>query len=216
MRRGVRNGGERRSPPAVSPGRCALDERALVLNRSWIPISTTTVRRAVVLMARGAAAAVHPETYEVADWEGWLDRGTFQGGRIRAPGFEFPVPEVIVLGVFNEVPKIPVAFSRRNVYRRDRFCCVYCGERPSASHLTIDHVVPRSRGGASSWENCVTACLSCNARKADRTDREAGLHLASPPKAPRWPGGFDPTILSGRTAWQRFLPTRWQVKWRSA
>ena len=189
-----------------------LDERALVLNRSWTPISTTPIRRAVLLMARGVAGAVHPETYEVADWDGWIDRGTFRAGRIRGIGFDFPIPEVIVLHGFNAVPDIPVAFTRRNVYRRDGYRCMYCGTHPRADDLTIDHVLPRSRGGDSSWENCVTACFPCNARKADRTAHEAGLRLLSPPKAPHWPGGFDPELLARRDAWHRFLPTRWQVR----
>lgn len=189
-----------------------LDERSLVLNRSWVPISTTTVRRAVLLMARGVAGAVHPETYEIADWSVWVDRGTYRAGRIHGIGFDFPVPEVIVLHDFNDVPEIPVPFTRRNVYRRDGYCCVYCGRRPRSDELTIDHVIPRSRGGESSWDNCVTACLQCNARKADRTAQEAEMRMFTQPKAPHWPGGFDPEILSGRATWQHFLPKRWQLR----
>ena len=186
-----------------------LDNRALVLNRSWVPISTTTVRRAVLLMSRGVAGAVHPETYEVANWSGWLDRGSFGGGRIRGVGFDFPVPEVIVLHEYNDLPDMSVAFTRRNVYRRDGHRCMYCGKRPRSDHLTIDHVIPRSRGGASSWENCVTACLFCNASKADRTARQAGMRLMRTPTAPNWPGGFDPELFQDRPTWRRFVPSRW-------
>jgi len=189
-----------------------LDARALVLNRSWMPISTTTVRRAVLLMARGAAGAVHPETFEVAGWSVWIHRGPREAGSIHGVGFEFPVPEVIVLHEFNAVPDVPVALTRRNIYRRDGHRCLYCGRRPHADRLTIDHVIPRSRGGTWSWENCVTACLACNARKADRTTREAGMHLQVPPQVPHWPGGFDPELLSTRPAWRRFLPSRWLRK----
>lgn len=189
-----------------------LDERSLVLNRSWVPISTTTVKRAVLLMARGAAGAVHPETYEVADWDIWLDRGTYRSGIIRGVGFDFPVPEVIVLHDFNRLPEIPVSFTRRNVYRRDGYRCLYCGRRPHGDHLTIDHVIPRSRQGDSSWENCVTACIQCNARKANRTPREAGMHMRQAPGVPKWPGGFDPVVLAERPTWKRFLPRRWTLK----
>lgn len=189
-----------------------LDERSLVLNRSWVPISTTTVRRAVLLMARGIAGAVHPDTFELSDWDIWLDRGTFGGGRIRGIGFDFPVPEVIVLHRYNGIPEIPVSFTRRNVYRRDAYRCVYCGTQPRSDHLTIDHVIPRSRRGDSSWSNCVTACFGCNAKKADRTPREAGMHLRQAPGQPHWPGGFDPEVLTGRPTWQRFLPSRWTLK----
>jgi 5-methylcytosine-specific restriction endonuclease McrA len=185
-----------------------LDGRTLVLNRSWVPVSTTTVKRAVLLMARGVAGAVHPDTYEVADWIAWLSRGPDSGGRLRGVGFDLPVPEVIVLTRYNGFPDFPIAFTRRNVYRRDGHRCMYCGERPRPDNLTIDHVVPRSRGGETSWENCVAACIRCNAKKANRTAREVGLSLLQRPQMPRWPGGLDPEAVSQKPIWQRFLASR--------
>jgi 5-methylcytosine-specific restriction endonuclease McrA len=182
-----------------------LDGRALVLNRSWVPVSTTSVRRAVLLMARGVAGAVHPETYEVASWDTWVERGPMAAARLRGVAFDLPVPEVIVLTHYNGFPDFPVAFTRRNVYRRDGHRCMYCGERPRPDHLTIDHVVPRSRGGPTSWDNCVTACIRCNAKKANRSAREAGLTLLQSPATPRWPGGLDPEAVSQRPIWKRFL-----------
>ena len=187
-----------------------LDAHALVLNRSWVPISTTTVRHAVLLMARDVAGAVHPETYEVASWGAWVLRGSFQAGRLRGIGFEFPVPEVIVLRRYGGFPDVQVSFTRRNVYRRDGYRCMYCGRRPHPDQLTIDHVIPRSRGGTHTWDNCVTACLDCNARKADRNLWDARMNLLVPPSAPDWPGGMDPDLLSARPTWQRFLPERWR------
>jgi len=183
-----------------------LDRKTLVLNRSWMPLTTTTVRRAIVLMARGVAGAVHPGTFEVAEWETWIERGPSDALRLRAVGFEFPVPDVIVLSGYNGMPAAAVTFSRRNVYRRDGFCCVYCGHTPRAAELTIDHVRPRSQGGATSWENCVTACSRCNARKADRAPAAVGMRLRRSPRAPRWPGGLDPRTLRERPVWHRFLP----------
>ena len=85
-----------------------LDRKTLVLNRSWMPVTTTTVRRAVVLMARGVAGAVHPGTFEVAQWEAWIERGPDDVHRLRAIGFEFPVPDVIVLTHYNGFPDLPV------------------------------------------------------------------------------------------------------------
>ena len=90
-----------------------LDRKTLVLNRSWFPLTTTTVRRAIVLMARGVAGAVHPGTFEVAAWETWIERGPMDVGMLRGIGFEFPVPEVIVLSDYNGVPEAPVSFTRR-------------------------------------------------------------------------------------------------------
>ena len=110
-----------------------LDRKTLVLNRSWLPLTTTTVRRAVVLMARGVAGAVHPSTFEVAAWHAWIERGPGDVGRLTGVGFEFPVPEVIVLSDYNGIPEAPISFSRRNVYRRDGHRCVYCGDAPRAT-----------------------------------------------------------------------------------
>jgi 5-methylcytosine-specific restriction endonuclease McrA len=186
-----------------------LDVRSLVLNRSWVPVSTTSVRRAILLMSRGVAGAVHPETFEVADWDAWVLRGP-RGPRLRAVNFEFPLPEVIVLQDYNDFPDFPVAFTRRNLYRRDGYRCMYCSKRVGGERLTIDHVVPRSRGGGSTWDNCVTACLGCNARKADLPPREAGLRLRRLPQTPAWPGGLDPETLARTPSWRRFVPDAWQ------
>ncbi len=183
-----------------------LDQRTLVLNRSWLPLTTTSVRRAIGLIARGVAGAVHPSTFEVADWRAWVERGPADAETLRGIGFLFPIPDVIVLRSYGGLPELRVAFSRRNVYRRDGFQCQYCGSRPAVSRLTIDHVVPRSRGGPTSWENCVAACIECNAGKADRTPPEAGLQLRRLPRVPRWPGGLDPRALTERPVWHRFLP----------
>lgn len=155
-------------------------------------------------MARGAAGAVHPETYEVASWSVWVERGP-TGDALEGEGFRLPVPEVIVLTRFNGVPDRPVAFTRRNVYRRDGFRCQYCGIKPGPDHLTIDHVVPRSRGGTTTWDNCVTACFRCNATKANRSTRETGMHLRTTPHEPDWPGGLDPAALDQRPVWRRFF-----------
>ena len=186
-----------------------LEDRTLVLNRSWTAISTTSVKRAVLLVARGAAGVVHPETFHVNEWDAWVrqDRDP-ASDRPLIRGFEilFPVPEVIVLRKYDGYPTHGVAFTRRNVYRRDCYTCQYCGRHPGLHDLTIDHVVPRSRGGASTWENCVAACRPCNTRKANRTAHESNLRLLRSPSAPRWPGGLDPASVKARPTWHRFLP----------
>jgi len=183
-----------------------LDERALVLNRSWTPISTTSVRRALVLVVRGAAGVVHPETFHVHSWDDWLCGAPVDRPVLRGFGIEVRLPEVIALRQYDGYPVRGVAFTRRNVYRRDGFTCQYCRRRPGLEELTIDHVIPRSRGGGSTWENCVTACRSCNTRKANRLAHEIDLYLARKPVAPRWPGGLDPASVRARPAWHRFLP----------
>ena len=113
---------------------------------------------------------------------------------------------MIGLQRYNGFPDRPVAFTRRNVYRRDGHRCVYCGDAPPMGDLTIDHVMPRARGGGTSWENCVTACFGCNAKKADRLPHEIGYRMAAKPRPPTWPGGLDPAALRGRPVWDRFIP----------
>jgi 5-methylcytosine-specific restriction endonuclease McrA len=198
-----------------------LEDRALVLNRSWTPISTTSVRRAVVLVVRGAAGVVHPDTFLVHSWDEWVEdpaeseresprdvlpQDGPRARRISGYGLSVRVPEVIALRHYDGFPVRGVAFTRRNVYRRDAHTCQYCGKRPGVDELTIDHVIPRSRGGASTWENCVTACRGCNARKANRLAAEVDFVLPRIPAAPRWPGGLDPASVRARPLWQRFLP----------
>ena len=116
---------------------------------------------------------------------------------IRSARARLRVPEVVCLTRYDRLPATAVTFSRRNVARRDHHTCQYCGAQPGGEAITIDHVVPRSQGGASSWTNCVAACVACNARKADRTPEQAGMHLRQPPvparveaalRRPRGPG----------------------------
>ena len=98
----------------------------------------------------------------------------------------YPMPSVVrVLRRFRR-DRIRIRFSRVNIYARDRFVCQYDGRRYATEDLTFDHVVPRSRGGRTSWENIVTCCVDCNARKANRTPPEAGMRLLAQPKKPHW------------------------------
>ena len=95
-------------------------------------------------------------------------------------------PEVVTLTEYDRLPEAAAAFSRRNIFKRDRFVCQYCGNQPGSEELTIDHVVPRAQGGVSSWKNCVLACVECNTRKADRTPGQAGMSLRKQPSRPLW------------------------------
>ena len=130
-----------------------LDRPTLVLNRSWVAISTTTVRSALAMVYKGVACAIQTETYETHDFESWADLSVMadQPG-IRTVKRSVRVPEVILLLRHNRVPRQSVPFSRRNLYRRDRHRCQYCGDRHPTTELSIDHVVPRSRGGRTLWE----------------------------------------------------------------
>ena len=130
-----------------------LVEPALVLNRSWVAIATTPVRRAIQLMVTGAARAVRPDTYEMHDFISWSDLVIARDEEcIRTISLRIPIPEVIVLTRYDGFPEASLAFTRRNLYRRDGYRCQYCGARPGSEELSIDHVLPRSRGGTSTWE----------------------------------------------------------------
>ena len=160
----------------------------LVLNATYEPINVCTVRRAVVLLLKQKA-----EMLERASWELRSERATMAR------------PMVIRLVQYAHVPRDTRGrkITRRAVFARDGWACQYCGTRTT---LTVDHVIPRSKGGASSWENIVASCAPCNRRKGDMTPAQANMHPVRPPAAPH-PQVFihvaSPTIP---LAWQPWLP----------
>jgi 5-methylcytosine-specific restriction endonuclease McrA len=164
-----------------------LQRPTLVLNRHWRPVHVTTVVRALVMLWNDSARVVEPDEYRLYGWAEWTGLAPPPGAPcIRSARARLRVPEVICLARYDRVPSTAVAFSRRNVARRDHHTCQYCGAQPGGGSITIDHVVPRSQGGTSSWTNCVAACVACNARKADRTPEQAGMHLRRRPSRPAW------------------------------
>ncbi|RME49013.1 MAG: HNH endonuclease [Chloroflexi bacterium] len=161
----------------------------LVLNATYEPLNVVSVRRAVVLLLKEKA-----ELVEAAE------------ARLRAEHIEFPVPLVIRLVTYVRVPRrfnLPV--SRRTVLSRDDYTCQYCGAQPGKSELTIDHVLPRSRGGDHSWENVVTACGPCNRRKGNRTPAEAGMRLLRKPYRPRYIAVALLGRADRREVWEKYL-----------
>lgn len=157
-------GGERTSGLG-SPG--WRRRRVLLLNNTFEPLTALPLRRAVVLIVCGKAEVVH---------------GDAAGTVLHSSSTSVEVPSVIRLSAFVKVPyRGRVPMSRSALMLRDNHRCAYCGTRAE----TIDHVVPRSRGGAHSWENCVACCAKCNRRKADKTLSELGWRLPTAPRAPR-------------------------------
>ncbi|MBD0317731.1 MAG: HNH endonuclease [Thermoleophilia bacterium] len=159
----------------------------LVLNASYEPLNVCSVRRAHVLVFKGKAEVIEDV-----------------GKPLRSAAAEFVWPHVIRLLQYVRVPKsVQRKISRRALFARDRWRCQYCGTE--SGKLTLDHVVPRSRGGESVWENVVTSCAPCNLRKGDRTLDEVGMRLHNRPHAPA-PALFvtlaAPRIPDG---WQRYL-----------
>ena len=168
-----------------------LNQPVLVLNQNYEPLHVCNVRRAVVLVARGKA--------EVIDQ---LDRAA---ALLRTVTDEFAVPSVIRMVYFIRRPRPMVRLSRREVFARDRHTCQYCGARKP--DLTLDHVVPRARGGGHSWENLVSACRACNHRKAGRTPDEARMRLRTRPVRPNTTfAHIYLRHLERRPAWRPFFP----------
>ena len=162
-----------------------LDGSVLVLNRVYQPVHVTSVRRAFTLLYQGAARAIDEE-FRLFDFESWsaLSAATHESvGTVRC---RIRIPRVIVLLAYERLPKARVRFSRFNIYARDENTCQYCGRRFARAELNLDHVIPRSRGGVTTWENVVCSCVPCNLRKGGRTPDEANMRLLRAPARPRW------------------------------
>lgn len=188
-----------------------VDGQVLVLNRSWVAVNVTSVRRALTLLFQGHARVVHPTDYSLYDFGDWCSLSTMEADFphdrfITTPNMRVRLPEVILLSVFNGYVRREVRLSRRNIFERDKHVCQYCHKRFPKSELTIDHVLPRSRGGADSWENLVLACVKCNHKKSNKTPAEAHLKLLHKPAAPRWLPQFGVQMPKNELlSWQRFV-----------
>lgn len=182
-----------------------LQRPTLVLNRNWQPVNIASVARALILVWNENARVVDPHSYQLFDWDDWSEMAPEEGEPfIQSVRQRLRVPEVISLVRFDRLPNSYVTFSRRNIFKRDKFTCQYCGCQPRPDELTIDHVVPRSHGGGSTWVNCVLACVQCNHRKADRTPVEAGIRLRKVPKQPEWNPIYSRHSMR-IDSWQKFV-----------
>ena len=160
--------------------------RVLVLNATFEPLNTVSMPRAVSLLLAEKAEIV--EAAEV-----WL----------RSQHTTLPMPLVIRLVTYVRIPRmLPLGVTRRGVLKRDNLTCQYCGRSLSSSDLTLDHVLPRSRGGKNTWENVVAACKPCNHRKGNRTPAEAHLRLLRQPFRPRY---LALVVFDMPPAWQKYL-----------
>ena len=183
-----------------------LHTAVLVLNRSFFPVHVTSVKRAFCLLYRGVAKAVD-EQYQTFDFQSWAElSAAVHDETVGLVDQVIRVPRVILLTAYDRLPKREVRFSRLNILIRDNYPCQYCGERLKRSQLNLDHVIPRSVGGKTTWENVVASCHGCNCRKGGRTPHEAGLKLV---KHPYKPSAFPFSLLLSRPnmyrAWKPYL-----------
>jgi 5-methylcytosine-specific restriction endonuclease McrA len=166
-----------------------INANVLVLNQNYEPLNVCTARRAFNLVDRGKAEV--------------LEHGR---GHLRSSSSFFPLPSVIRLIYLIKKPRPQMRLSRREVFNRDRYMCQYCGRRGQRD-LTLDHVIPRHRGGRHTWDNLVTACKGCNHRKAGRTPQEARMHLLRVPYQPRVNSYYVVyPYLGHEEAWRKFVP----------
>jgi 5-methylcytosine-specific restriction endonuclease McrA len=166
---------QRSQQPAV------LQNSVVVFSKNYLPMSRINIKRAIALLVTGQA-----EPVDFSNTTGW---------QIRSPNIVLQVPEHIRLTISNpeRMWKMPPV-NRREVFRRDNHTCQYCGNTQS---LTIDHVIPKSKGGPHSWDNVVAACEPCNSHKGDRTPHEANMTLKTRPKAP-----IHPAVAFAEQFWQ--------------
>ncbi|MHA1948333.1 MAG: HNH endonuclease [Candidatus Thorarchaeota archaeon] len=184
----------------------AITQRpVLVLNKSWQAINVTNVQNAIVMLfstydlpredARYKKLNGHPKAhvidpendFQTYSWTDWSEMKPEEGELTISGGHHsFRIPEVILLTSYDQLPQTKVQFSRRQLYKRDGFQCQYCGARPGSEELSIDHILPRSKGGVTSWTNCVLSCVECNSKKSDRLLEHSGMKLLSVPKKPKF------------------------------
>ena len=191
-----------------------LSEPTLVLNKNWLPIRVCTVRRALTLVFKDLARILQGDDFSLYDFESWADLKVPQGEPcIHAVSLQIRIPEVIVLRFCEEYLRPKVVFSRRNLFRRDRNTCQYCGRKFSTEELSIDHVLPRSLGGRSTWTNCVVACLDCNSRKGNRTLVSARMQMVRVPKEPPPQAAFTLHLGTRKASWEHFVSEAyWNVE----
>ncbi|WP_114782368.1 HNH endonuclease [Botryobacter ruber] len=163
-----------------------MREKVLILNQDYSAIAVCTVQKAFVLVYLDKAELVSKAN----------------GSLLHTVSKAYPVPSVIRLQRYVRVPYYGISMSRHNVLRRDNFTCQYCG---TGKNLTLDHVMPRSRGGETSWYNLVAACMRCNTRKGDRTPEEAGLKLLRKPRRPSLHSFLQQHLNADNEDWQLYL-----------
>ncbi len=195
----------------------------MILNRNYMAIRVTNVRRAFSLLYRNLAEVIHVEDgqYLSYDFDSWREvsemKQRFEPHAhdwVRTMRFSVAVPRIIRLTVYDRLPRRSVKFNRKNIFARDGCRCQYCGKKFSTSDLSIDHVIPRSQNGQTTWENVVCSCLDCNVRKGGRTPEQANMHLITKPVKPRRSPLINIQLSNDRyRTWKQFLDhAYWNVE----
>jgi 5-methylcytosine-specific restriction endonuclease McrA len=178
----------------------------LVLNKIWIPIRVITSMRAFKLLFAGKAFVVNPVDYSIYSWEEWVKVPAKEGDvTISTTRADIILPEVIALSHYDKLPKKGMKLTKKNLFIRDSYTCQYTGDTVSTKNADIDHVIPKSRGGKTSWENLVVCSKNINRRKANKTPQEAGLRLLKKPTKPSPQVIFIDPRMDMPKSWKNFI-----------
>jgi len=170
-----------------------LSSSVLVLNRYYMAVHLVPLRQALLLLCRDTAEVIDQENghYVNYDFDSWCQLSVLQdeleagqGEWIRMVRQRMLIPRIVRLTRFDRVYHQPLRFSRRNLFARDKQSCQYCGQQLTLSQMSLDHVVPRSQGGNTNWENIVCCCVKCNTTKGGRTPGQARMQLQRQPRKP--------------------------------
>ncbi len=200
-----------------------LSHHVLILNRDYMAIRITTAKRAFSLLYRNLAEVVHVEddNFLSYDFDSWREvselKQRFEPDRhdwVRTVRFSLVVPRIIRLVFYDRLPRRGVKFNRRNLFARDNNSCQYCGKKFPTTDLSLDHIIPRSQGGTTTWENVVCACLKCNVQKGGRTPDQAHMSLIAKPVKPRRSPVINLKLSHDRyRSWKQFLDhAYWNVE----
>jgi 5-methylcytosine-specific restriction endonuclease McrA len=202
----------------------ALDASVLVLNKMFMAVHVISVRRAFCLLCKDLAEVVSLDdgSFATYDFASWQELSAYRAKHyrqeeddwVRTTSAEIQAPRVIRLLGYDKVPKQTVKFNRRNIFARDHNQCQYCGRKVPTSELSLDHVIPRSQGGGTTWENIVCACVDCNVRKGGRTPRQANMTLIRKPEKPKRSPLLNMKLTQAKyRSWQSFLDNAyWSVE----
>ncbi|MCM8533097.1 MAG: HNH endonuclease [Lentisphaeraceae bacterium] len=197
----------------------ALHTKSLVLNKAWQPVNTVNVKEAIGKIYSGSAKALGKDfaTYDFEEWvETWSDLSIIakvdKHKVINCKTFKIMAPEIIILNEYSGRIVQEAKLSRRNIFLRDKHTCQYCYKKFPVKQLNIDHIIPRSRDGKTTWENVALSCLPCNTKKAARTPEEAGMKLLNKPIRPKWSAMQCQMGQQLPNSWKTFIDTfYWNV-----
>lgn len=193
-----------------------LNGSVLILNKFFMAIQVTNARAAISALVGGKVKCVDLDysTYDLQNWKIFSEeyQGTEEAKRfpgvIRSPSTTLLVPEVVIDPdcEFNSPHIKTVRYSRKSIYQRDKNTCQYCGKKCNKKEITLDHIVPRSKQGKSTWTNVVACCTNCNSNKRDKSLEELGWKLLKTPKKPHWKSHIGtPFNMEKRNFWEMFL-----------